>query len=442
MEVDRLSFPHHLLGILTALSESHFVSIDFEFSGISARPPNASNKQTLEERYIEVKGAADKFQILQVGLTCVHQDYHNNVYTVKPYNINLSPLIDDDWKVDRVFAFQSGACQFLLSHGFRMDLPFTKGVPYLSRDEAKQAKENAYARLDRGNIADINLKKTEVQSLEFVENSRKAIQAWLANDMKGGLRITSDIGKPIVNGKNEQEPQRISNFEKRLVHQLVRAEFPDLNSLGKPDCIQIVPLDKAREDQWRHSRKKKIKEQIYRQTGFRWVAEAMVGEDLQKLDPLTFANNEFGDAEYVDMRRIKNEFMRASTSLRHRPRVLVGHNMFTDLIYFYRAFFGELPDTVEEFQKVIHELFPLIVDTKYLATHECGDISPFSSLEEIEEKLRQQQIPEIRKSYCYQNTSYKQADHMQESTKITQSTSQVLNLSMKRDTTAYSPHMS
>jgi poly(A)-specific ribonuclease len=183
MEVDRVSFPHHLLGVLTALSESHFVSLDLEFSGISSRPPNSRGKQTLEERYAETKAAAEKFTILQVGITCVHQDYHNDVYTVRPYNFNLSPLIDDQWNVDRIFSFQSGACQFLLKHGFQMDLPFTKGVGYLSRDEAKLAKQNAYARLSKGNIADINLKKTDTQSLEFVKNVRNAILAWKERQM-------------------------------------------------------------------------------------------------------------------------------------------------------------------------------------------------------------------------------------------------------------------
>jgi poly(A)-specific ribonuclease len=206
------------------------------------------------------------------------------------------------------------------------------------------------------------------------------------------------VGKPNLIKNTEEEPQRISNFEKRLVHQLVRAEFTDLNSLGKPDFIQIVPLDEEREKQYRTQRKKKIKEQIDQQTGFRWVVEAMIGGDLSRLDPLSFAMNANGDAEFVDLRYIKDQFFRAAEGLRHKPRVLVGHNMFTDLMYFYRTFIGELPETVSEWQTTIHELFPLIIDTKYLATHECGDINPFSSLEEIEEKLRWQRIPEIRKS--------------------------------------------
>lgn len=40
----------------------------------------------------------------------------------------------------------------------------------------------------------------------------------------------------------------LNGFQKRLVHQLVRAEFPDVVSLSKADFIQLIPYDKIRED--------------------------------------------------------------------------------------------------------------------------------------------------------------------------------------------------
>jgi len=81
MEVDRNSFQSRLLGILTALSDAHFVSLDLELSGVPSKHPNSSrHKQTLEERYKEVKEAAERYQVLQVGLTCVEQDLEKDVY--------------------------------------------------------------------------------------------------------------------------------------------------------------------------------------------------------------------------------------------------------------------------------------------------------------------------------------------------------------------------
>ena len=66
------SWSHHFPHILQDISECTFVALDFEFSGI----PNyqGSRRQTLQERYAEVKEAARTYQILQVGLTIVKED--------------------------------------------------------------------------------------------------------------------------------------------------------------------------------------------------------------------------------------------------------------------------------------------------------------------------------------------------------------------------------
>lgn len=82
MDIQKLDWPFALQPMLTALSNSHFVAIDFELSGIFSKTatkikeddPRTSRKQTLQERYDEVKAAAEKFQILQMGITIGRED--------------------------------------------------------------------------------------------------------------------------------------------------------------------------------------------------------------------------------------------------------------------------------------------------------------------------------------------------------------------------------
>ncbi len=81
MEVTSHTFQSQVLSILGAISRSHFVSFDLELSGISgkqfkAKPTgqNEDGKQTLQQRYEETKAAAERYQILQLGLTCVEED--------------------------------------------------------------------------------------------------------------------------------------------------------------------------------------------------------------------------------------------------------------------------------------------------------------------------------------------------------------------------------
>ena len=82
MDVKGNNFRGLLPSILKAISQAHFVSFDLELSGIPGRqrgqsraPGEAeSGKQTLQERYEETKKAAEKYQVLQLGLTCVEED--------------------------------------------------------------------------------------------------------------------------------------------------------------------------------------------------------------------------------------------------------------------------------------------------------------------------------------------------------------------------------
>ena len=85
-------------------------------------------------------------------------------------------------------------------------------------------------------------------------------------------------------------------------------------------------------------------------------------------------------------------------ALQAKQTILVGHNVFMDLVYLYQCFFGPLPDLVEDFQEVMHELFPVIIDTKYLATRD--EVHPAlarSSLEELDDQLSAQKFPIIGK---------------------------------------------
>ena len=69
MEVDKVSFYPLLLDILTDISEAHFITVDLELSGIPSKLANGrTGRQTLQQRYTETKEAAERYQILQIGL--------------------------------------------------------------------------------------------------------------------------------------------------------------------------------------------------------------------------------------------------------------------------------------------------------------------------------------------------------------------------------------
>ncbi|KAI9824503.1 MAG: hypothetical protein M1819_000858 [Sarea resinae] len=423
MDVDRFSFQDLLPKLLTSISRAHFVSFDLELSGIytkvvtKARFSEAGDagKQTLQQRYEEMKEAAERYQVLQIGLTCIEEDLEkgitidcvsqstlrmltagSGVYIAKPYNFHINPVVEERLNIDRIFSYQSGAVTFLMEHGFRMEAPFTLGVPYLSRSEEALAKDLALARLDKASFADIQIKVDDVESLDFLQRVRVEIDSWVN---KPKFQPKPDFLNIAPIGHATEDPNTrvgLNNFQKRLIHQLVRAEYPNLVTIGKSQFIQIVNFDQKREDSIKRDRISRLNEQISRQTGFRWLVEAMIGGDLSGLNNRPVTRSRTGPPDYAAREAWNRAFEKLQVELKQRRTILVGHNLFTDLVNFYRCFLGDLPDDVRDFQRIIHKLFPLIIDTKYLATHEeTGSIIQRSSLQEIEEVLRKQEYPVI-----------------------------------------------
>ncbi len=414
MEVNGLAFQSQLPSILRAIARSKFVAFDLELSGIpgrqtgQARAPGRSEdgKQTLQERYTETKKAAERYQIIQLGLTCVEEDLERGVYVTRPYNFFLNPVPGGRLGIERDFTYQSGAVEFLLGIGFRMDAPFTEGVPYLSRDEEARARSNAIARQDKNRFEDIFIQDNDLESLQFIRRARQEIFEWRT-------RTTPDPSylniAPLNHSRPDYNGRGLNGYQKRLVHQLVRAEFPDCVSISKIDFIQILPYDQQREDMQLQKKMEWFERGLTCQIGLRWIAEAICPDVNRVLQAQHAPPNAFGNLEAVtpwvslplpvtedESEAIARRFLGLIDTLRAKRTVIVGHNVFLDLIYFFSCFFGPLPDRVEDFQNLIAQLFPLVFDTKYLAD-KINNNSPLyrSSLDEIDRELSRLPVPVI-----------------------------------------------
>ena len=295
--------------------------------------------------------------------------------------------------------------EFLLRHGFDMAAPYLTGVSYLSRDEVTLARQIQLNRQDRLTLRDIEVKADDVETLKFLEDCRAAITAWvsappnkLSKQANGEVALVNaedflNIPEPSYMSAGTQSG--LSNFQKRLVHQLVRAEFPGLVTIGRSGFIQIKKYDEEREASNKKYRMRRFEEDVSRQKGFAWVVEGMARGDLSSLDPGLFMPLMSSTEAINDPSPLLRVVKDLQKQLQSKPTVLVGHNLFTDLVNLYKCFVGPLPDRVEDFQRVMHEIFPTIIDTKYLATHECAAVNPKSSLEEIDTDLKDGNFPSL-----------------------------------------------
>lgn len=100
MDVSSSNFQSLLPSILDAVATAHFVTIDLELSGIPGHQVNksrvngegSSGKPTLQQRYEETKTAAERYQVLQLGITCVDEDKDRGTKTFFLLNLTEVPL--------------------------------------------------------------------------------------------------------------------------------------------------------------------------------------------------------------------------------------------------------------------------------------------------------------------------------------------------------------
>ncbi|MDI1488944.1 MAG: hypothetical protein OHK93_008221 [Ramalina farinacea] len=409
MDVDCFNFKTHLPLILTTIAKSRFVAFDLELSGIPSRqtnrprgqPSDDSGKQTLQQRYSETKAAAERFQILQIGLTCVEEDIDSGKYVMHPFNLTLSPLIDKRLKLEREFTYRSGAVDFLLGHNFQFDAAFTRGITYLSFEEEANARAIAIADWGGDTLPDIGIRPDDVENLDLMRRVREEVLVWQQQDKKEQPAFLNIA--PTGSGMTDSNTRGFNGYQKRLIHQLIRAEYPDIVSVSRQNFVQLLPLDHEREELVLTRKRKVMERNLIQQIGMRWVIEAMCNKAETVLDsdivsPISastvFRNTllEGSPAKDKSSGDLPHQFQKLSNA----GTILVGHNLFLDLIYLYQCFFGPLPELVEDFQSIMGLLFPLIIDTKYLADMLNANSPRYkSSLEEIDQELSKGPSPSI-----------------------------------------------
>ena len=120
----------------------------------------------------------------------------------------------------------------------------------------------------------------------------------------------------------------------------------------------------------------------------------MVGGDLSGIPTEWFwdRNDEASAGTFREVERELNEVRR---QLLLKKRVIVGHNLFTDLGFLYATFVGPLPGNVKQFQEKINRFFPVVFDTKYIATQAADSMTPRFNLKELLAPFKDTHMPLI-----------------------------------------------
>ncbi|KIX04539.1 uncharacterized protein Z518_05409 [Rhinocladiella mackenziei CBS 650.93] len=387
MDVSNATFPQELIKIIQNVADSRFIAFDLEFSGVAPKQLGGrSEKFTLQELYQDLRSAAQIYQILQVGLTIVTEDVENARYIARPYNFNLCPLpAIKESAFQRVWSYNSGAISFLMRNGFSIDRPLLQGVHYLSRQEQDQIRKNLIeAQQARANIPDMILKEEDSVLVDHIKQSIKQWQELPKDQQETYINIPAeDANDPI--------PSALNRYQVRLIHQIVRNEYPSLRTQGMGHFVQITSPTVEQQANQKEIQEQMLEREVGKAVGFRWIVEAIIGGDISTM-PHYYVRAGFPEGKAP--KDIQNFLDQLQTRLRSQTRALVGHNCMTDVMNLYRCFFGDLPDRLEDFRTRLHELFPIILDTKYIAGLESKGRND-TSLRQVEIDLYSEGMPKI-----------------------------------------------
>ncbi|BFZ60409.1 SAGA complex subunit Sgf73 [Saitoella coloradoensis] len=328
MDVTGPEFTRLLPFIISSINESNFVAIDCEFSGIRSwnsggkSKAKGGGKQTLQERYTETKEAAEKYEVIQLGLCCVRWDGLAGEYVAKPYNFSVSPIQPQRMGLDRQFVMQASAIEFLIGNGFDFNKQYREGVKYLSHADESIVRAK-FAESSPDKIPPIHV---DARGQVFLDRLASDVKDWLSptlhpNELPKYHFLNIDTGP--------------NAYFKRLTYQWLRQEYPELQASSRHDWIQITQTNKAAIERKDAERTARFESELEEAIGLRRVVEALAKSG----------------------------------------KPIVGHNLYMDLVNVWGKFIGPLPQEVGEFVEGVNGLFPIVFDTKYFATRSDPDIT-------------------------------------------------------------------
>ncbi len=149
MDIYIRTFEQSVYTVLEAIQESRFVCINLKLTGSPPAIPQVIpaidyQKPTLQQRYEEVKKAAEHYQVVQFGLTCAKEDLHQKRYALSTFNFNLQPVPDRTLHIERQIHVDTSSFNASTLDNHSLDQCFAKGIPYCSREEEDHSRTIEY----------------------------------------------------------------------------------------------------------------------------------------------------------------------------------------------------------------------------------------------------------------------------------------------------------
>ncbi|KAI9311552.1 ribonuclease H-like domain-containing protein [Dichotomocladium elegans] len=311
MEILKSDFLRSLPEIKKALLDADCIAIDAEFTGLTPPGHHFLQSDSLNDRYAKWRQVVKHYSIIQYGV-CAFKKTGESSYSAKPFNFYIFGGDTPDTASNRNFLCNASSLQFLREHQFDFNKLIDGGIPFYNFSETVSQSRAAGGKqttiVSRSNLIDVST-LPNVQK-KFVRMLKANINSWLQN---GRTRT------PLL-------VQVSNSFYRRIVHTVT--QDPTYNGFLQ-----------ARNRDTKHM-------QIFK---------------LTEVEKRNNRNRVHASIKHELNFRVIIEYIKAANC----PVIL--HNGILDLCHTIDQFWEYLPEQIHEFKQTALEMWPCIVDTKYLA---------------------------------------------------------------------------
>ncbi|NXY81054.1 PNDC1 ribonuclease, partial [Alcedo cyanopectus] len=252
------------------------------------------------ERYLAARRSVQRFTISQLGKSCSDTENHLPRYVVHSYNFFLFPSTLGVTDVE--FTLSASSIQFLSRYGFDYNKFLKDGIPYMNDVQEEILSQH---------LSGGSWKVSSVLDRDVLKKTIEEVTTWIAAAEEEETMILQDL----------------SNNEMLEIQLILRQALKNVWTQPLGDKKVLV---------------KKV---------------SLQGRRCLENSPYDCCQKE---KLLLSARGFTNLFH----MLVKAKKPLVGHNMLMDLMHLHEKFYKPLPESYEEFKRNIHNLFPVIIDTK------------------------------------------------------------------------------
>jgi len=375
-------FIHHL-------QHASWIAIDEEMTGISlphGESKRLSKQDSPADRYPCMKLVPERYAIIQFGICLFEQKSSTETeksdaasFHVRRYKFTLFP--PDDPRITREITLNPTSIHFLLRNNMDLNLWAQEGLPFCTKEKAEELVQK---------FIDRHVKKSQEDSSEPPSKSpppslrKRRVVLTKDDDKEFHARVMSSLREwldaPIPGASTSGGEgvsfllPRCNAFLRRSIYEAIERDYPYLD-LERHNNDQIRVWRLTDEEKKRRNQRllvegynKLIQEKIGAQRIFLALSKACSGEPIANRaeQAILAANGNEALEKFPEEKRY------LSSNQRKIP--LVVHNGLMDLLFLMTHFHApKLPERWEDCKRLVHSHFPVIYDTKIMATDYCSD---------------------------------------------------------------------